>query len=95
MCLKASGRKVCGGDRECEGCEQLRPEILPENREVVRFWGEITRCWRIGPVGGLIGLDYAQVATVAGWCGLELRNPRIRNGLMFLEELELERSAGK
>ena len=93
MCLKASGRKTCGGSKECEGCENLRPRILPENQDVVRLWCEVRTCWRIGPMGGLMGLDYAQVATVAGWCGIELRSPRIRSGLLLLEELELERSA--
>lgn len=79
------------GKDQCATCPDARPQIWPENEDAVSLWCEVgNTCWRTGMLGERLGLDYMQVNQVAQWYEIDLRTPRIRNGIKFLERLTME-----
>ncbi len=83
------------GKAQCKTCPDARPVVLPENEDSVTLWCEVCNtCWRIGVLGERLGLDYMQVEQVARWHEIELRTPRIRNGIRLLERLTMEMKSG-
>ena len=45
--------------------------VLPENRDAVRVFGAAATQWRVAPMGGLLGLNYAAARTAALGLGVE------------------------
>lgn len=57
-------------------------EIWPENEHALKCFMLVRRQWRIGPLGGVLGLDYPGVQAV-------LRMRKIRIDAALLDDLEV------
>jgi len=55
--------------------------VWDENEAALRAFLRCRRCWRLAPMGGIIGLDYAQVVAV-------LRAMRVKNLDEVLQDLD-------
>ena len=45
-------------------------EVHPANREALRLLLDAGTCWRAGPMGGVIGLDWSGVRAIAQMTGV-------------------------
>lgn len=75
-------------DPSCDDCPdpRYRPvPVLPANREAWHLFLACHTQQRQGALGGTIGLDYQGVAAAAAWLEIDLRIPRISDGLQQLE----------
>ncbi len=59
-------------------------EILPDMVDSLRLFAALGTQWRVGPGGGVLGLDYGAMREVAGWLEVE-PTPRIFDDLRRLE----------
>ena len=57
-------------------------EVWPENWPTIEFWLEVSTQWKMGALGGYIGLDYVSIdidirrselkVTKEQWCGMKV-----------------------
>jgi hypothetical protein len=59
-------------------------EILPDMVDSLRLFAALGTQWRVGPGGGVLGLDYGAMRDVAGWLEV-MPTPRIFDDLRRLE----------
>lgn len=69
--------EILGGDGDAE--EPF--ELWPDNEPALRVFLRCRRCWRTGPLGGVLGLDYPQVIAV-------MREMKIKNRDELLQDLD-------
>ena len=75
-------------DPACDQCPdpRFRPvPVLPANREPWQLFLACHTQVRQAGMGGIAGLDYQGVAAAARWLQLDLRIPRLLDGLQHLE----------
>lgn len=65
MCRELYGE----GKKKCSACV---PELMSENEDAWDLWRACATQWRVGGMGGLIGLDYAAVFRVAEVMEIEM-----------------------
>ena len=85
-------KTVCGSPRDCNGCDYRVPDLDPANLIIADLWKRVCTQWRVGGMGGPVGLDYSAVDIAARWMGIEIV-PRIFDGIRALECVTLEEQA--
>jgi hypothetical protein len=51
--------------------EQVEPGIWPEHAQAVEVFASLLTQWRIGPMGGVVGLDYGAIPPVLEMLGIK------------------------
>lgn len=69
------------------GTEPATFAVWPENWPTVMLFWRVRRCWRMAPMGGLVGMDWVQVESKAHLAGLRSRR-RLARELARLEAME-------
>ncbi len=78
---------------DCEHCPDRPPRLMPENYDVWALWNASCTQWRVC-FGGVYGLDYTAVKSIADGMGVEM-NPALIQKIKRLESYELERFSKK
>ncbi|MEW6263384.1 MAG: DUF1799 domain-containing protein [Thermodesulfobacteriota bacterium] len=79
---RCAGCRVQG--RACESCQHKPPELKEDNEEAWELWLFCQAQWRLGPLGGLIGLDLVAVKVAAEALDITLDRMMLRK-LILLE----------
>lgn len=70
-----------------DGAELATFSVWPENWPTVLLFWRVRRCWRVAPMGGLVGMDWQQVQSKAELTGLRGRK-RLAREIARLEAME-------
>lgn len=77
-------------ERPAEDGQETAPatfQVWPENWPTVLLFWRVRRCWRVAPMGGLVGMDWVQVQSKAQLAGVRGRR-RLARELARLEAME-------
>ncbi|MCE5306374.1 MAG: DUF1799 domain-containing protein [Acidobacteriales bacterium] len=73
-------------------CPDRRPDLCPENLDIWEVWSLASGQWRTTGFG-LLSMDWPAVAECAAWIGVDVRIPRVLEGLRRLERAVLDHQA--
>ncbi len=62
----------CWRETRRKSLEDVRLALSPAARDALSLWDSASSQWRIVPMGGVIGLDYAAVSVVAEALAIEI-----------------------